>query len=474
MTARLGAPAACLILLLAFPALAAQQFGPGAPQRNGAAMQARDGAVPSAPSGAASQRVTLVDAVMRALAANPSIHSAKASADAAESGRKSARGAFGPTLTTSYGYSRTRQNIEPATTSRYPDHGTFTWNVIINQNIFTGFNLLSTYQKAALQAESRELNLRLTQLNITASVQQAFLSYLQAVDNVRSQRDSLTRLREQLDITRASFDVGLRPYLDVLQAEVDVSRAESLLITAENQRETYKAQLNTLLGASVTDNIDYVGELRHVPFRLGLENCLERAYHDRPDLGIAAKAVAMAAKDVKIAQSGYYPQISGYYAVTNSGDTAALKHEFKDGYRSTTWEVGIQGTWTIFEWGRTFYADQQARFIESQMRADESSLKLNVGYDVKSKLLAVRDAEKIIAVAQKGMIQAQEAYKQAQARYRAQVGTNFDVLDASANLTAAETALTAAKAGYLTALSALYVSMGELRPDLSLKPEERQ
>jgi len=312
------------------------------------------------------------------------------------------------------------------------------------------------------------LNLRLTQLNLTASVQSTFLSYLQAVDNVRSQRDSLTRLKEQLQITKASFEVGLRPNLDVLQAEVDVSRAESLLIGAENSRETYKAQLNTLLGLSVTAALDYVGVLSPVPFDTGLEACLTTAYRQRPDLAIAAKAVAIAGQDVRIVQSQYYPQVSAYYGITDTGDNLGLRHVHRDGYRTTRWEIGVLGTWTVFEWGRTFYADQQARFVESQMRADEASLKLNAGFDIKSKLLAVRDAEKLISVASKGLEQAQEAYKQAQARYRAQVGTNFDVLDASANLTAAETTLTGAKAAYLTALSALYAAMGELKPDLGL------
>jgi outer membrane protein len=288
------------------------------------------------------------------------------------------------------------------------------------------------------------------------------------VDNVRSQRDSLTRLKEQLEITKASFDVGLRPHLDVLQADVDVSRAESLLIAAENSRETHKAQLNTLLGLPVTASLDYVGMLSHVPFNMGLEACLDLAYRQRPDLGIAAKAVAIAGKDTTIVQSQYYPQVSAYYAITNTGDNLGLRHVHIDGYRSTRWEIGVLGTWTVFEWGKTFYADQQARFIESQVRADEAALKLNVGFDVKSKLLAARDAEKLITVATKGLDQAQEAYKQAQARYRAQVGTNFDVLDASANLTAAETTLIGAKAGYLTALSALYAAMGELKPDLGL------
>ena len=419
-------------------------------------------------NGKDARRITVGEAVTRALTANPSIHAAKASADAAEAGRKSARGLFGPSLSSSYGYARLKQESEPITTSdRSPEGGIFTWNVAVNQKLFTGFELLSTYQKAALQAESQELNLQLTKLNLTASVQNAFFNYLQAVDNVRSRGDSLERLRLQLEITKASFDVGLRPKLDVLQAEVNVSDAEGLLIAAENARETYRAQLNTLIGEPVTADFEYVGALAPVPFYTALENCLERSYRQRPDLAIAAKATAIAGKDVKIVQSQYYPQVSGYYSLTNLGDNLALRHAHRDGYRATRWEVGVQAAWAVFEWGRTFYADRQARFTESQIRANEASLKLNAGFDVKSKLLAVRDAEKIIAVAQKGVEQATEAYKQAQARYRAQVGTNFDVLDASANLAAAETALIGAKADYLTALSALYVSMGEFKPDLS-------
>ena len=43
---------------------------------------------------------------------------------------------------------------------------------------------------------------------------------------------------------------------------------------------------------------------------------------------------------------------------------------------------------------------------------------------------------------------------------------NFDVLDASANLTRAQASLTGARADYLTALAQIYVAMGEYHPDL--------
>ena len=412
------------------------------------------------------ERLSMAEAVQRALRDNPSVGASTAGSQAAEEGRKAARGAFGPRLGMSYSVSKVRQETSPRSSTRYPEMGTYTWNVDISQPLFTGFNLLSTYQKSALQADSQKASLRNTELTLTQNVQGSFLNYLRARENVRSASDALARLRDQLKITQAFYSVGLRPRLDVLQAEVDVSQSENLLIQAENTRDTALAMLNTLLGMPATAQVDYQGELRHVPFTRGLEACLEAAYAQRPDLYIAGKAMEIAVKDQKIVQSDYYPQVDAYYNISNYGNTFDLQRSGGNNGRGARWEVGAQATWNVFSWGTTYYADQQAGFNVTRLRYEESNLKLSAGYDVKSKLLALLEAEKRIAVAEKGLEQAKEAYNVALARYQAQVGTNFDVLDASSKLTAAQASLTSAKADYLTALSSLYVAMGELRTDL--------
>lgn len=432
-----------------------QSAGKNAPQSFGGDM-GQD----SAPS------ISMADAVQRALKDNPTVGAATASSQAAEEGRKSARGSFGPRLGTSYGVSRVRQELSPKSNLRQPEYGTYTWNVDVTQPVFTGFNLLSTYQRSALEADRQKAALRSTELGMVELVQTGFLEYLRAVEMVRSEGDALKRLREQLSITQAFYAVGLRPRLDVLQAEVDVSRAENLFIQAENNRDTLHARLNTLLGLAATATPVYVGALRQVPFKRTLEACLEAAYAQRPDLYMAARAVEIAGKDQKIVQSDYYPQVEAYYNISTTGNTPDLQRSGNNSSRGTRWEVGAQAVWNVFEWGKTYYADQQAGFIVSRVRYEESNLKLEVGYDVKSKLLSVHESEKRISVAQKGLEQALEAYNVALARYQAQVGTNFDVLDASSKLTAAEAALTGAKADYLTALSRLYVAMGEMQSDL--------
>ena len=416
----------------------------------------------------AGKSIGMSDAVEHALRFNPGLGAQEAESRSSEEGRKSARGAFGPRLGVSYSATKTESKRDPSATmgTKNPKMGVYSWGVEVTQPIFQGFRLLSTYQKAALQADSDKASLRKAELDMTEQVQTAFLEYLKAGENTRSMRDSLTRLREQLRIAQAYFEVGLSPRLDVLQAEVDVSEAESLLIEAENTQATALARLNTLLGFDATAVNTYTGTLKEVGFRYTLEQCLELAYRQRPDLYVAQKAVEIARKSQKEVQSDYYPQIEGYYSMTQSGNTPGMQRSGENGSHVTNWEVGAQATWNVFEWGTTYYADKQAGWQVTKMRYEQENLKLEVGYDIKSKYLAVQEARKRIAVAQNSVAQAREAYNVALARYHEHVGTNFDVLDASANLTSAQSSLTGAKADYLTALSQIYVAMGEYHPDL--------
>lgn len=407
----------------------------------------------------------MVEAVERALAHNPSLGSQEAQSMASGEARKSSRGAFGPKLGSTYSVIKQERKTDPQGTPA-AEYGVYSWGIEVSQPVFQGFRLLANYQKAALQEESDRAAVRNAELSLTEQVQTGFLACLQADEDVKSESDALERLRDQLRITRAFHEVGLRPRLDVLQAEVDVSQAENLLIQAENRRDTSYANLNTLLGYPAAAKISYHGQLKYVPFRLTLEECLKNAYSKRPDLFMASKSVEMARKDQMLARSGYFPQIEAYYNINQTGNSPDLQMRGNHGSRSATWEVGMRASWDVFQWGVTYYDDKRAGWLVTRMRQEEESLKLTVGYEIKSRLLAVREAEKRIAVAEKGVEQARESYEAALARYQEQVGTNFDVLNASSNLTRAEASLISSRADYLTALAQIYAAMGEYHPDL--------
>ena len=383
-------------------------------------------------------------AVRYALEHNPGLGSSEAAARASEEGRKSARGALFPKLGTTYSYYK-----QARTTS-----------------VREASNNLGTYQKQALQAESDRASIRSSELDTTNSVQETFIDYLCSLENVASEKEAVSRLKDQKRITGAMHDAGLKPKLDVLQADVDLGNAEQQLITYENTRDTLRAKLNTLLGIPATSLVRYAGGLSVTRFRLSLDTCLDTAYKMRPDLYVSYKAVEMAIKDRLIARSGYYPTVEAYYNVSKTGNTPDLERGGTHSSRSTTWEVGAKLTWDVFQWGTTYFADQQAGWLVSKMRKQVREVILNIGYDVKEKFLALREAEKRIDVAKRSLVSARESYEAALGQYKAQMGTNFDVLDASSKLLTAQSSLTSARGDYLKALSELYLAMGEYHPDL--------
>lgn len=409
--------------------------------------------------------LTMAQAVAKALRDNPRTAAAQAGAQAAAEGVKAARGAFGPALGAAYSITAAEQPITAVSGRQQA-----MLRAGLTQELFAGFKNLATWQQAALEEERQKENRRFTDLELVLQVQENFLTYLKALENVRSARDALERLQSQRQVTEAFFREGLRPRLDLLQADVDASRAEVLLIQAENEHATQTARLNTLLSLPVTDTVVYTGSLNPVPFSFGLAQCLERASRQRPDLRMAALAVAIAGKEREKVQSDYYPRVSASlsWSTRGSGWKASGSSGLPTGY--TDRQVTLSADWTIFDWGRTWYADRQAGFTQTRLKAEAENLRQEVTYAIKSRLLMAEDAEKRILVAQKAVTQAREAYDAAVARYHAQVGTNTDVLDAQAKLSLEEAGLTGARADYLSALARLYVAMGEIHADLAETP----
>jgi outer membrane protein TolC len=440
------------------------------------------------------QTLDMQQSVERGLEANPQMQSARATLSGSEETRRQALANFGPVGTVSYAFQRTDAKVVGSTTLSMPANqlvntmaGTslstsrtastregywqnlYQLQLQVTQPLFTGFKLLSTYQKAALTKEQAEANIKYTELTLVKAVQQAFLTLLQARANVASNKDSVARLESQYKVAQAYYDVGLKPRLDVLQAESDLAQAEQDLLKAENSVLVQIAQLNSLLNLPLNEQTNYVGELAYIPFAMSIEDCLDLAFKQRPDLYMAVKSVQIAERDAKIAASPLYPQVQAQATYTKQGNTADL--DLKDNSGSTTPEtttVGITASLQAWDWGSTYFGLQAARDNVKKMQADLAKLRLDVGYQVKTYYLNIQDAAKRISVARTALEASKEGYRMAVARYQAQVGTSTDVLDAQARVSTAEYNLTQALTDYQSALADIYVAMGTKKLNLAL------
>ena len=413
----------------------------------------------------AASSYTLEEAVTRALEANPALEAASHTVEAAQSGLRAARSDFGPSVTSSYGYTRYNPGGPLRATQ---ERQAYSVGVGVSQPLFAGFSLLNTYQKAALQKDYQSLQQRNTQLNITAQVQRQFLNYLKAQETIRSTRRALERAVTQRDLAQAAYTVGVRPRLDVLQAELDLSRTEASLIQSENTLEICRAQLNTLLNLPVETPVEYVGDLSIIAFSRTLEECLEVAFRQRPDVLMAEKSVLIAGKDRNLALGAFLPRISASAAWNSTGDDWRAAGNQLTPKLYSQWQFGVSAGWVLFTSGKRLFVASQSRSQISALTAQKQTTLNNSALEVQSYLLGVQDARRMIAVASHSVSSAEESYKNALMRYELDLGTHLDLLTAQSGLASAELAFISAQTDYLAALANLYIAMGELHP--SLKP----
>ncbi len=412
----------------------------------------------------AGEVLDLEAAVNMGLERNHSIQAVREALKGTEYGILSARGAFGPRFKTSYAYTR----LDETPTARDPgpppreikdSRNVWTMNFNIYQPLFTGFNILSNFEKSRLRNEQAESQLSRAELELVLEIQNTFLDLLAARESVRVAQDSVTRLESHLNVSQSFYEVGLAPRLDVLQAQVDVAQARQDQISAINVVNNLTARLDMLLNMPPGQEVSYQGELDFRPFNLELDECRALALKNRPDIFIADKSVQIALKDEKIAASSFYPQVGASFDYNRRGDDPTVSGSRL--HDQSEWRTGVQLEWTFFEWGKNYYAHQQAEQSTRQLMEEYQDLLNIVVFEVKSSYLNIDESRQRISVAREALAEARESYRMSQARYEAQVGTNTDVLDAQAKLSGAEANLIRASADYLKALASIYNAMGQ-------------
>lgn len=432
------------------------------------------------PAYAAESTYTMEQAVKKALVDNRSIISAQKSSEASKSALYSARGAFGPSVTASYGithdpYSDFQKELSMG---RDYDETMYTFGAQLRQPLFQGFQLLNNAQKAKLQSEYDELQLKKTNIAIVNQVQIAFLQYLMAEESVLSAQKAVARADEQRSIATEGYQVGIRPKIDVLQAEYELSFSEARLIENENNLNSVRAKLNSLLNLPVEKDITYVGKLDSVPYSITFEEAVKKAFAQLPDVKMAEKSMNMAEKDLGFAKGTFLPKIDGIIQYTSTGrnwktDEALKAYKYDQSLYLTTprenTTFGIQATMNVFNSGQDFFKVRQAKHGVEALKAQVELAYNNAALNVKVCLLQLQDALRTVDVSRRALDSARQFYDDAKTRYEYQIGTNLEMLTAQSDLADAELNFISAKANYLISLSNLYVSLGEIKPNLTTK-----
>lgn len=120
--------------------------------------------------------------------------------------------------------------------------------VQMNLSIFGGFKKNAQVQQAELQMLKVENSIRVLEDNINREYQNAMASYLNALDDLETQKENRELARELARVSKIKYDTGIGSSLEVVDAESSLREAESNYFQALFNAYSAKLELDRTAG----------------------------------------------------------------------------------------------------------------------------------------------------------------------------------------------------------------------------------
>jgi outer membrane protein TolC len=323
------------------------------------------------------------------------------------------------------------------------------------QVIFAGGRVIAGIRAADFTRDSSYYAFRNAIDLVVATVRQQFYQVLLNRALIGVQEESVNLLKSQLQDQQNRFEAGTVPRFNVLQAQVALSNQYPILIGAQNNYRISQLQLAKTLGLDFdpargdSPPLEAIGELQYHPRRIPLDQAIELAKERRPFLKQQKSIVLSNAEQVRVARSGYFPQISA------SGGSEVRSSAFSDSPAdvSSGYVFGATGSWAIWDWGATYGQVKQARAVLEQSKITLDDAHRQVELEVQQQDSNLKQSAELVKATEESVGQAQEALRLASARLSAGAGTQLEVLDSRVQVTQASSNRLQALYNYNVALA---------------------
>ncbi len=278
-------------------------------------------------------------------------------------------------------------------------------------------------------------------------VVRSFQSMVQAEEMLAARNASIAAIRASLSVARARFQAGDLLKADLLNLEVQESRAsENLILAKHNLELSHKVFLNLLGLHDGTVIIDSTQDSQQLIPK-------ERSYALRPELKSLEHAEEAASANLQAARGGKLPTVDGFasyqydkgYVVDGDGDS---------------WMAGVKVNYRLFEGNKTSADIASAMAALSTIREQRKKAELGMDLEVKQADLSYRQAVQRLEVTRKMVEQAEESARLSRSRFKEGVILSSDLIDVEMRLTDALVRQSVASASIKVAMADLRRAMG--------------
>ena len=258
---------------------------------------------------------------------------------------------------------------------------------------------------------------------VTLTVGNAYLVAIADQARIEAINAALKTAQLTYDQAVAAHDAGISPRLDVLRAQVDYQNEQQNLISATNQLAKDKISLARAIGLPLDQQYTLTDS---EPYK-ALDNLdpsisFEQAVKTRKDLLASQEQVVAAEHLRKAAYADRYPTATASGDFGDLGTTPGHSH----GTFTATGTVQVPVLQIIKDRGEQEVAN--AALAQSKARLSDQVQQVNA--DIRSSILDIQSAAKLVDATRSNVDLAREALDEAQQRYHAGVADNLPVSQA--------------------------------------------
>jgi outer membrane protein TolC len=425
----------------------------------------------AAAQGPPTLRLTLEDALSKAIDASHRLAEARAREDVAQAGVAVRESAERPTITATAGFTRTNHVLPfsvpgPSGVSLlvYPDvPNNYQSRLELKWPIYTGGRTDALERAARAEADAAGAEVETAQADLRLEVTRAYWAVVTARASLDVLEQGVARSQAHLNDVNQRFKAGLVPPNEVSSATAQEVRARMLAIEARTQRDVAIADLARLISVPPDQPIEPTADLSRATTiasnqTLDLVPLIESARAARQERRSLQQRMVAADAQREAAAAGRLPTIQ----LTGGVDYARPNPKIfpRADVAQESWDAGVGVSWSLWDGGRTVAEVAQAAAASRAAAERLAEFDSRLGVEVRQRALELESAIASVTTANSGVTAAADARRVVGERYDAGVIAQIEVLDAEYALLQAQLDLTRAQASVRLAEAQLTRALG--------------
>ena len=410
----------------------------------------------------AQQRViTLAEAIRRSERVQPDVVRAAADVRTAGARRRSAWGAYLPSLSVSSSasdfFSEGASRVDPVTgllTTGNRSSRSLSTSLSASIDLFTGFRRGAEMRAARANEDAAGASLVDARFQQALTTTGQFLDALAAAQLLRVRETSVRRAEEQLKISIAKLRAGSATRSDSLRSLVTLGNARLDQLTTQTDLAAAEANLARLVGETGRVRAADDSAFYEVLPALDTQALRIEAESKSPRVQSAVASASAAGANVRASRSSYWPSL------TLSANTGWNGSQVNDYDLLNQRQVSLALRWNLFDgFDRELTIVQREADLDVA-EASASDERRAVQADLELRLAELDAARARIEITRTSVVAASEDLRVQQERYRLGASTIVDVLTSQEALNQAEVDVVNARFGYLRSKAQLEALIG--------------